>query len=68
MGNTGPDSGGSQFFVTLQAMPDLNKVHAAFGEVVRGLDVVRKISSVRTRKEVPVTPVILQKVRIEVVP
>ena len=68
MGNTGPNSGGSQFFVTLQAMPDLNKVHTAFGEVVRGMDVVRKISSVRTRKEVPVTPVILQKVRIEVVP
>lgn len=68
MGNSGPNSGGSQFFVTLQSMPDLNRVNAAFGVVIRGMDVVRKIGSVRTRKEVPVTPVTLQKVRIEVVP
>lgn len=69
MGNKGlPNSGGSQFFVTLQAMSDLNKVNSAFGNVVRGMDVVRKIGSTRTRNERPVTPVILQKVRIEVVP
>jgi cyclophilin family peptidyl-prolyl cis-trans isomerase len=69
MGNRGgPNSGGSQFFVTLQPMSELNKVHAAFGSVIRGMDVVRKIASTRTRNERPVTPVILQKVRIEVVP
>jgi len=69
MGNRGkPNSGGSQFFVTLQAMSDLNKVNAPFGDVIRGMDVVRKIGSTRTRGERPVTPVILQKVRIEVVP
>lgn len=69
MGNKGlPNSGGSQFFVTLQAMSDLNKVNSAFGNVVRGMDVVRKIGSTRTRNERPVTPVILQRVRIEVVP
>jgi peptidyl-prolyl cis-trans isomerase A (cyclophilin A) len=68
MGNRGPKSGGSQFFVILQAMPELNNVHSAFGNVVRGMDVVRKIGSTRTKNERPVTPVILQKVRIEVVP
>jgi cyclophilin family peptidyl-prolyl cis-trans isomerase len=68
MGNRGPNTGGSQFFVTLQPMSELNKVNAAFGVVIRGMDVVRKIGSTRTRNERPVTPVILQKVRIEVVP
>jgi peptidyl-prolyl cis-trans isomerase A (cyclophilin A) len=68
MANRGPNTGGGQFFVTLQAMMDLNKVNAAFGRIVRGMDVVRKISSTRTKNEVPVTPVVLQKVRIEVVP
>jgi peptidyl-prolyl cis-trans isomerase A (cyclophilin A) len=67
MANRGPNSGGGQFFVTLQPMMDLNRVNAAFGRVVRGLDVVRKIGSTRTRNERPVTPVVLQKVRIEVV-
>jgi peptidyl-prolyl cis-trans isomerase A (cyclophilin A) len=68
MGNRGPNSGGSQFFVTLQPMMELNNVNAVFGRVVRGMDVVRKIGATRTRNERPVTPVMLQKVRIEVVP
>jgi cyclophilin family peptidyl-prolyl cis-trans isomerase len=68
MGNRGPNSGGSQFFVTLQPMMELNNVNAVFGRVVRGIDVVRKIGATRTRNERPVTPVVLQKVRIEVVP
>ena len=69
MGNRGqPNSGGSQFFITLTALPELYKVNTAFGSVVRGMDVVRKIGSTRTRNEKPVTPVVLQKVRIEIVP
>jgi len=69
MGNRGqPDTGGSQFFVTLDAMPSLYKVNTAFGQVIRGMEVVRKIGSTRTRNERPITPVILQKVRIEIVP
>lgn len=68
MGNRGnPNSGGSQFFVTLRETPELNGVNSAFGSVVRGMDVVRKIGSVRTRGDRPVTPVTLLKVRIEVV-
>jgi len=69
MGNRGqPNSGGSQFFITLTALPELYKVNTAFGSVVRGMDVVRKIGATRTRNEEPVTPVVLQKVRIEIVP
>lgn len=49
-------------------MSELNRVHSAFGSIVRGMDVVRKIASTRTRNERPVTPVILKSVRIEVVP
>lgn len=68
MGNRGPNSGGSQFFVTLSALPELNRVHSAFGQVIRGMDVVRKIASVKTKNEKPVEPVVLKSVRIEVVP
>jgi len=69
MGNKGlANSGGSQFFITLQPTPDLYKVHTVFGNVVRGMDVVRKIGATRTRNERPLTPVVLQRVRIEVVP
>jgi len=68
MGNRGPNSAGSQFFVILAALPELNRVHSAFGQVIRGMDVVRKIASVKTKSEKPVTPVLLKSVRIEVVP
>ena len=47
--------------------PSVNGVNAAFGRVIRGMDVVRKIGNVRTRNDRPVEPVVLQHVRIEVV-
>jgi peptidyl-prolyl cis-trans isomerase A (cyclophilin A) len=68
MANSGQaDSGGSQFFITLREARELNRVNSVFGRVIRGMDVVRKIGSVRTRNERPVTPVVLKKVTIEVV-
>lgn len=62
-----PHSATSQFFVTLAEARELNNMNAVFGQVIRGMDVVRKIGSVRTRNERPVTPVTLLRVRIEIV-
>jgi len=44
MANAGPNTGGSQIFITLDATPHLNDVHAVFGQVTSGMDVVNSIS------------------------
>ncbi len=43
MANAGPDSNGSQFFITHQATPHLNGVHTVFGLIHSGKDVIRQI-------------------------
>jgi peptidyl-prolyl cis-trans isomerase A (cyclophilin A) len=65
MANRGPNTNGSQFFVTLAPTEWLNKKHTIFGEVVEGMDVITKIGSVRTGPgDRPVTPVVMKTVTI----
>jgi len=63
MANRGPDSNGSQFFITTSTPTHLNGKHTIFGEVVSGYPVVEAISEVKTMTgNRPVEPVVLQSV------
>lgn len=66
MANSGPNTNGGQFFITLVPTPHLNDRHSVFGELVEGTDTLMAIGKVPTKEAgMPVKPVVIKSVRIE---
>jgi len=66
MANSGPNSGGSQFFITLVPTTWLDGAHAVFGHVIEGEDVLAAIGDVETgARDKPLEDVVVESVTIE---
>lgn len=65
MANAGPNTGGSQFFITLIPTSWLDGKHSVFGQIIKGESVLKKIGNVQTGfQDKPVTPVTIKKIKI----
>jgi peptidyl-prolyl cis-trans isomerase A (cyclophilin A) len=66
MANCGPNTNGSQFFITEVSTPWLNGNHTIFGEVTEGLDVIKKIARTDVDfSDKPIDPIVIKSVKIE---